>query len=390
MQSGTNLFLVSVLIFTLPVLGGARLVQASVEGVPETAIDEDANEVSFPYIGEIAGAEVNIRSGPGMNYYRCGKLSEPNTVTVVRKKFGWSCIVPPPDSFSWISQQFVTLDVNNPEVGVISGDEVRIWAGSEYVQPMHSTSLQTKLDSGDTVTLLGEEKGDYYKIAPPAGAHLWVSTQYIKFLSPIEQVKLPKPVIRKKRKPAPVVKSAIEAQRLKEYYELTKQIEVELGKPMTEQNYADVKKALAGIADDSNSGKAAIYSKFQLEQIDRFELAIQAGKELELQDAELRKTREQIQKSSRTGKKPISILGEFAVIGTLHPSVIYAAKTGPKRYMVLDEVGKLICYAQPQGPALNLDLTKYKGKKVGLVGIREPDRQTSGTLVKFTEVVGIE
>ena len=71
--------------------------------VPVTA-KLDANDVnmpSFPYVAEITGNDVRIRSGPGTNFYDCGKLYKGDRVEVVSTQLGWSRIVPPADSFSW-------------------------------------------------------------------------------------------------------------------------------------------------------------------------------------------------------------------------------------------------------------------------------------------------
>ena len=132
----------------------------------------DAAPASFPCVAEVTGTDIYLRSGPGMNFYRCGKLSIPEKLTVVEQKDGWSKVTPPAGSFSWISKEYVKFDSEHPETGLITADDTRVWAGSEYVEPMHSTSLQVKLSKGAKVNLLGEEKGDYYKIAPPAGASL--------------------------------------------------------------------------------------------------------------------------------------------------------------------------------------------------------------------------
>ena len=69
---------------------------------------------SFPYIAEITDDNVNIRSGPGTNYYHCGKLNSSDRVTVVASKYSWSHIIPPEGSFSWISKQYVSIDLDTP------------------------------------------------------------------------------------------------------------------------------------------------------------------------------------------------------------------------------------------------------------------------------------
>ena len=102
---------------------------------------EDVNEPvfpPFPYIAQITADNVNIRSGPGTNYYSCGKLYNANRAKVVARKFSWSQIVPPKGSFSWISKQYVEIDPNEPGSGIVTGDNVRVYAGSAHLKPIHS------------------------------------------------------------------------------------------------------------------------------------------------------------------------------------------------------------------------------------------------------------
>ena len=69
-------------------------------------------------------------------------------------------------------------------MGVVTGDNVGVYTGSDTEEAKYSTSKQVVLGRGQTVKLLGEEKDDYYKIAPPQGAYLWVSSQ---FLQPVDK-----------------------------------------------------------------------------------------------------------------------------------------------------------------------------------------------------------
>ncbi|UCF43561.1 MAG: SH3 domain-containing protein [Planctomycetota bacterium] len=104
---------------------------------------------SFPYVAEVTAENVNIRSGPGTNYYRCGQINRGDAVKVVASKHSWSHIVPPPGSFSWISKQYIHIDADNPTVGIVTGDAVRVYAGSERLKPIHRTTLLLKLKRGD-------------------------------------------------------------------------------------------------------------------------------------------------------------------------------------------------------------------------------------------------
>jgi hypothetical protein len=415
MLSRTNLFLIAGLVFFASVcLAQVPESEPVIETTPDT---DEPQAVSFPYIAEITGTDVYIRSGAGTAYYFCGKLSAPARVIVTGQKHGWLKILPPPGSFSWISKNYVKLDPDNPGIGIVTGDSVRVWAGSDYVEPMRSSSLQAKLNEGDQVKLMDEtrEKGDYYKIVPPPGAHLWVSGQYVQYVGPVPEPKppvlppKPEPVIEPKPEPEPVVepagaevveeppkpavapkKPSVETHRLKECYELAKQIDAELAKPIDQQNYKVVKTALKAIIGDPEAGKAKLYAEYQLDRLGRFELALRVNDEMKRQDAELRKLRDQIKKRYRARLANIPDPGKFIAIGRLRPSQIYTTKASQKRYLVVDDRGRIICYAVPADGAAGANIDKFMYRKIGLKGQVIKDPYNPVSLVKFTEIVDLQ
>jgi len=355
----------------------------------------DVNVVSklaFPYVAEITGDDVYIRSGSGTNYYNCGKLKKGDKVKVVSTQFSWSRIVPPEGSFSWISAQYVGIDANNPGVGIVTGDNVRVFAGSDYVRPMYSTSLQLKLNKSDRVKLLGEEKDNYYKIAPPTGAYLWISSEYAKPLASAE--KLPEITMAKVEPNDTTViiapKVSVEAEKLKEYYELEKRLRAERAKPIEQQNYSDIKKAFTEMAANKEAGKAVRYAEFSLKQVERYELVPVVAKEIKLQDAQLQQNREKIDKARTTRLAKLEELGRFAVIGQLKTSSIFGSEPQLRHYRITDESDKIICFALPSGQAAAMDFSKLMDRKVGLVGTLEAHPQTGKALVKFTEIVELK
>jgi uncharacterized protein YgiM (DUF1202 family) len=406
MQSHTkfiNLFVLICLI-SLASVGLAQEVATSPQG-SVSAAEAEGNEPSFPYVAEITEDNVNIRSGPGTNYYPCGKLNTGDRVKVVASKYSWSHIVPPASSFSWVSKQYVSIEPNNPGIGVVTGNAVRVYAGSDFLKPMHSTTVQLELNKGDKVELMGEEMDDYYKIAPPTGAYLWVLTQYTKSLGAageVEAIVKPKTEsevktelemkIEPEANTAAVVPAtiSIESEKLKEYYALAEQIKAEQAKPIAQQNYTEIKKALAELASNKEAGKAAHYSEFALKQIERCELALAVDKEIQLQDSQLQHISEQIEEARTTKLKQVPELGEFTAVGQFQTSKIYGPEESLKHYRIIDNSGQTVCYALPEGSASQMDLSKFEGRKVGLVGTIEPHPQTKGALVRFTEITELE
>ncbi|MHC4691834.1 MAG: SH3 domain-containing protein [Planctomycetota bacterium] len=378
----------------------------------------DANKpgaASFPYTAEVTEDNVPIHCGSGTNFYICGKLKKGDKVKVVSSQFNWSCIVPPPGSFSWITTRYVSVDPDRPNIGIVTSDGIRVYAGSEQREPLHSETLQLKLNRGDEVKFIDKQKGDHYKIAPPPGAYLWVSTKYTKpVAAPV--VKVIKPVVIKPKvdtnTPAKIVpktdpntdpntaaktdsndvKALVpttisgESENLKLYYAIDKILKAEMAKDPNKQDYTKIKKALTVIAGNKDAGKAAKYSELALRKINAIELAMAIEKEVQLQNEELKKTKEGIDKARDTKLTEAKALGKYAVIGKLQTSNVFISDAA-KRYRIMDDSGKTICYAAPTGPIAKKDLSKLAGSKVGLVGKIEANPEISGALIRFTEIV---
>ena len=189
-------FSTSFLIFIVPLVLvsiGFSQEGATAPSAPATTVpsEPNLNTLSYPYDALITGDRVKIRSGPGTNFYHCGFLNKGDRVTVVSRQFSWSRIVPPAGTFSWISEQYVRIDPANPDTGIVTGNSVRVYAGSDYQKAMYSTTRQGMLDKDEKVKLLGEQADGYYKIAPPSFAYLWVSTQYTNPVPKLVKTSLP-------------------------------------------------------------------------------------------------------------------------------------------------------------------------------------------------------
>ncbi len=363
------------------------------------------NSLPFPYVAEATDQTLDVYAGPGTQYYRCGKLKKGDRVTVVSTRYTWwSQIVPHMGSFSWIPAEDVRVDSNNPFVGVVSNTDVPVYAGSDYVRPIHSDRLQRRLSTGDKVRLLGQKKEQYYKIAPPEGAYLWVSSRGIKPLGPVGEVSLlakpeakPKPEHKpkepneppelKKEKPVLVPpKKSISAEQLSRYRDLEKKIEAEKSKPIGAQDYSAIKKALKKIAADKNAGKASRYAEHKLERIKRYEMALEVDKALKMQERQLAETEQRISQARRKRLSAIKNYGRFAVVGVFKDSKVYGPEKLIKHYRIVDETGKNLCYAVPENPLLHGKLKNFIGHNVGLVGTIEPHQQTQGALVRFRKI----
>ncbi len=136
----------------------------------------------FHFAGVINAAAVNVRSGPGENYYATIRLDKGTPVTVVGHQFEWLKIIPPQGSFSLISKQYVQLDADG-RTGTVTGDNCRVRAGSGLVNVI--STVQCKLNKGDRVTVAGDYDESFYRVLPPDGTFLYV---HQKFIDPVRKL----------------------------------------------------------------------------------------------------------------------------------------------------------------------------------------------------------
>ena len=355
----------------------------------ETAATTEAEQTpSFPYLAQ-STADDYIRSGPGTNYYVCGKLGKNDVVKVVAQKYSWSCIVPPEGCFSWISKQYVTIDPTNPSIGVITGTNVRVRAGSADNNPLHSDQVQGQVNDGERIRLMGEEQNDYYKIYPPSFAYLWVSSQYIKPIGDLDEAL--EAIKTDEETDSNIFAPDIvpDTKDLQQYYALEKLVKAEHAKPLLEQDYSKVKQALELLASNIDAGKAASYAEYMVKRIEGFELACEVTKAVDLQEQNLKQIKENIQKAQQATMAELPNLGKYAAIGKFELSSIYQ-QAPLKLYTISNTAGQIICYAMPEGTGSQTDLTKFIDKKIGLVGTIEPHPETLSALVRFTEIAELD
>jgi hypothetical protein len=251
---------------------------------------------------------------------------------------------------------------------------------------------------------------DYYKIEPPSFAYLWVSINFTKPL-PQQPVTTVKPTVtpstarprtteltttKPKTESIVTPKEAVPEEPaspetlMERYKALEKMVQEERIKPKEKQNYTEIKNGLKKIAENKNEAiaarKAARYAKHVLRQIKDLELVLAVGKEVRLQNEQLKTIREKIKKSRAARQAKFKDMSSYAVIGEILPFTTY----GPGNYRIVDESGKTICYAKPNGPISQIEITKFFDQKVGLVGTIEPHRPTKGSLVRFTKIVKLD
>lgn len=406
---------------------------AAVEDSATPQIAGKPAAVQYPFLAKATGNDVYVRSGKGTAYYHCGKVNLDDTVTVVEEIFGWAKVIPPAGSYSWIHKDYVDVEKGVPAIGVLNEDNVRVWAGSDYIEPMRSSSMQTKLSKGQKVELLPDQPGtgDYYKIKPPADAYLWISSEFLKYAGPVQApkpavvsppllvtdptalppsreteapkftnldpnavVQPPLPDTKTEKKPTEVpaiIKSGPEnSETLKQCSALSAKIDEESKKPLNEQNYTDIRKTLETIQANPTDEKAVTYAQILLERIQRYELAISVVNTLKEQDAALAKTKEQIEKAYQAKLEKLPKESGFIYSGVLKVSHVYTQKSGQKRYLIQGSGGKILCYVTASSQEIAGQLESLVGTKVGVQGTVVSSQQSLVALVSATAVQSLQ
>ncbi len=418
------------ILFSLALSFSAAAVESS--ATPQIA-GQPAN-VPYPFMAKVTDNNIYVRSGKGTAYYECGKANLGDRVTVVGQKFGWAEILPPKGSYSWIHKKYVDVKESQPTVGVLTGDNVRVWAGTDNIEPMYSSSMQTKLNTGEIIELFANqpEDGDYYKIKPPAGAKLTINCEFLEYVGPVvskqlvvipprgttvaeKPIKMPAstetkaPVfgnltedkspagtqtepaadpnatqeIKKAEPPKPGTE---DSENLKACYALATKIDQQLQKPLAEQNYDAIKKEIKAIKADTTDSKAVTYAQILTERIARYELAISVINTLKQQDESLAKTKKRIEKARQAELKSVYRDADFIYTGVLKVSHVYTKKTGRKRYLLQGPDGKILCYAVPASEEVVGQFESLIGKRVGVKGEVSSNTKSLVTLISATTV----
>lgn len=137
-------------------------------------------EPTFPYAAYANADNVQVRSGPGENYYPTAALPRGAAVEVYRHDpGGWYAVRPPDGSFSWVQAE--NVQPQDDRIVVVESPRAAARVGSQLSDIRDV--IQVHLERGEQLQVLGAKtfgNKTWYKIAPPAGEFRWV---YGRFLS---------------------------------------------------------------------------------------------------------------------------------------------------------------------------------------------------------------
>ncbi len=354
--------------------------------------------------GELTGDNVRVRSGPNLNWYAMAKLSKPAQVTVTGRKDKWLAIVPPTGTYSVIRKLFCKVEGTT---GTVTGDRVTIRAGSA-LHPTRFSCIQTYLNKGATVKVVGQTE-EYYKIAPPASIRVFISADFVKPVAGGATVSggpgtsggtTTKPVGNPTTKPAGGTTTKTTggtttkpaggglSARIKAFQAAEAVLMAEYAKPREQRDHAAlIARYMAIDAPAGGPVRARIdwRVRFLTRAIDRAKGIEEARRLMAEAQAEKRQLEAFLARTRPTGAantKPT----DYSVVGRITPSGLYPGSgVAPKRWIVRDDAGVILCLVQNTG--VRVDLRGAEGWKIALKGIRKYDAGTRAFIVEAASVV---
>lgn len=369
--------------------------------------DEDLSEA---YVGRITGSDVNVRSGPGQVYYAVTQLDEGQLVIVRAERHGrrnWAHIDAPVGSFSFIAKEFVDLVVEAAEpaaaggavasramLGRVSGNNVRVRAGAISVAPANADQVQTRLNRGAIVEIIGEQD-DYYKIVCPDGARFWVSLDYVERVGPVTAEVVADLEQESSQQIPGELGSDTELSQAQldrqEYREIADLLTAEQAKPISEQDYVAIRERLEALIAATEYENIKLDGGYLLRNVARSELALEIWQRAQQREVELQRALDRIEATAAEVMVSNSYgADEAAPIMKVRLTRAATDSTveGKQLYQVRDSDENIMCYAVSMHD--RLDLGEYIDETVSLAGRFRRGSNVGGLRILYVTSVVLE
>jgi len=339
---------------------------------PEQPISETEQATTAPKpitkLAQITGDNVYVRSGASTNFYPVARLNRGQRVMVSEINHGWAHIAPPRNCFSLVAKEFV--DPDGPDKGLINSDRVWVHPWSE-LDPGPYYAKQMQLRRGQAVQIQSEVDS-FYKIAPPQGAKLWISADYIEIIEVdlTEQTRVEGTEGQAQAMPPPPSDENIADQVEKEVINLIEvDLQAEFDKDIMQRDLKLFVDKFEKLTTEDNGFATRQYATYRIAQLNKAIAHIEALKEIRVLATQVEQERKQYMKE-RAGIRPADpqIEPSYAVRGKLVKSFAYDNPVGPRRYRLVDpdsETGRTIAYVEIETDS-DIDPEAYLGRFVGI------------------------
>jgi len=348
--------------------------------------DEAIKVADGSYAAEVTASRLQLRAGPSDAYQAVASLSRGDRVVVLGKHPSspdWLVCEVPQGYHAWVFGSFVAMHKTGEATVTTDRLLVRPRATTRYHQ------LNGRLDKGEKVLVVAKKQtaeGIWYQIVVPRRFPLYASSAFLKNIGPAS---LAEP--KKAGNPAtvkPVDGKVVPNDWDKEFQKIEKAVLAELPRVKSFDEIQPLRMTIVRVDASKLSATnrdrrivliSRIYNierEFAFVELDREERAISDGLRKKLAEIEKR-YREKLRaiRESRGGKKP----PRYTAIGVVifQPDVFGRVPT----YRL--ELGKRMRYFLI---APDYDLQKFVGRKVGVVGLTDPESGTGFETVMVSRI----
>ena len=342
---------------------------------------------------EITGTDVYVRSGPSANHYPVVKAQAGDRVTVVGENREWLEVLPPEGVFSFISGDYV--DTTDGKVGLVSGDNVRVRAGSllpEFAKNKYV--VQTKLMRGAQVSILSRDPDGYLRIEPPPGVTVWVHSGYVSIL-PVSDNGSDQPetdavggtvttgdfsvatpqadgladASEATSEEKWLFKGQKETPQRRALAELDELVRAELEKPVPDRDFEPISNRYEAIAGQTEDVFAGQYATGRMEQIAQLASSVERVRSIRKLDEQIEsQRREFLKERAKIREEMPPIPNGLDALGVLRASALYPPGSFPERYRLVDPTARrerTIAYVEVR-PNSSIDIPSFLGRYVGV------------------------
>ncbi len=353
--------------------------------IPAMTVAQSAETRPLLGEGEVTANDVYVRSGDSLNHYTITKLKAGDRVSVVSERGEWYEILPPEGTFSLISGDFV--DTTDNQSGVVNGDNVRVRAGSLLNDNKYT--IQTLLDKGTPVSIIGRNPDGFVRIKPPTGATLWVNRSYVRLRTggatkPLSESVGASPSQADATNAAGLSESADESARKlalpmtgpasttwrRQLQEIDVAARAELAKPLSERRFEPFVLRYQPIADQTEDDFASQYALARIQQVknlDDLSSAIERVRKLD-DEAETKRREFLAARATIPEFVPGSTPTGIEIQGELRVSALYPPGSAVQRYRLIDPTNdsdRTIGYIEIL-PDSGLNVGEYLGRYIGV------------------------
>jgi hypothetical protein len=391
------------------ILAATALAIVAGSSLPAAAQTPTARPKSQHFWLRVTGDSVNVRSRPDTNSLVMTRVPRGALLAAEELEFGWYRILPPPDTFSYVSAAYIDRrDADRGLVSVRSGKlRVRVGSSVQEVDPIRC-EVQALLPRGTPVRILGQHDG-WYKILPPPDVRAYISADYVQRVSDeivaaLEPTTAPaRPTAAATTTTPPSTQPAITqpaersddlpgvwGQRL---VAVEADIRSEAHKPLDEQSWDALIARMEPIATQAEEPLTARIAAAWTNKLQRRAAGLKA---LQAAEEVLRQTeRERAQHDRemrridqlRTARAETSL---YDAQGELGRSFVAGARLEDRWYKLQDPLTDRVVVYLEFDPRTKITPDAYEGKYVGVRGERRFDPKLGADIIRVISVADLE